>query len=500
MKIRVICGVMLLMNFVSYGDSHTCMHHLSSAWYPTQSVQLRTKLANLYEQARQNYGVNLGGGVIRAVIVPHAGYSYSGEVAASVYRLLQKTAIKRVIILGPSHTILFVGVAVPMCTEFMTPLGALPVDTTALAKLADNPLFSHNNDIFYQEHSVEVELPFIAYSLPAVKIVPLVVGTLSYEQIRKVAHSLASIIDEATLLVVSSDFVHYGQRFGYEPFKGITVGLADYIRKLDSDALVLIQQYQVQQFMKFIDTTHATICGAMPIALMLALIKANVFGQVIPHLVSYASSADKGDDATGRVSYVGLVIASKSSTDTAIPLTEYEKRSLLQSARALLEQAFDHTIARDVLYPIITPSLQAHQGVFVTLRKHGQLRGCIGTFAVDKPLYKTVADMTLATAFHDTRFTPLTRKELNECTITISVLTNPVPIASYSAIVLGKHGIILHHGIKQAVFLPEVPGEFGWDLPATLSELSIKAGLAPQAWRDKEARFEVFETIEWNEL
>src|SRR4029077_19848145 len=117
----------------------------------------------------------------------------------------------------------------------------------------------------------------------------------------------------------------------------------------------------------------------------------------------------------------------------------------------------------------------------------------------DKPLCETVADMAVSAAFHDTRFSPLAHKELAEYSITISVLSAPHPVARYQDIVLGKHGIILHHGSAQAVFLTEVPGEFGWDLPTTLTELSIKAGLPSQAWRDKNARFEVFEAIDFGE-
>ncbi|HSW73822.1 MAG TPA: AmmeMemoRadiSam system protein B, partial [Candidatus Limnocylindria bacterium] len=334
---------------------HTCHSPLSDLWYPHSSAQLRSMLVALYDKAANHYDASVPATAIRAVVVPHAGYAYSGEVAASVYRLLQGSSFKRVIILGPLHTRSFTGIAVPSCTTYATPLGSLSLDTKVLKALSHNALFVYNDALFLQEHSLDVQLPFVYKSMPSCKIVPLLVGTLSYQQIEQTVQALMPYIDATTLVVVSSDFVHYGKRFSYEPFKTQQAGLAESIMHLNAQALHFLPYGTVQDFLQFIDATQATICGALPLAILIALKKAGVFQNGSSHLISYATSADKGDDATGQVSYVGLVLS-----DTGLPrdtelvfLTQYEKKSLLQLARSVIEQAFVKKVPRALLYPII---------------------------------------------------------------------------------------------------------------------------------------------------
>lgn len=493
LKLLCLLGVFCMVPVVgsdSIPRTSVCKPHLSESWYPHDPRVLRQHLEGMYKKAGLEYDAQVDGQAISAAVVPHAGYSYSGVIAASVYRLLAKTSKKRVVILAPSHTASFVGCAVPTCTDYLTPLGSLACDMPAVAALAKSSYCKYDDSVFSQEHSIEVQLPFIRYSLPSCVIVPVIVGSMTQAQVQEVASVLSSIIDDTTLVIVSSDFIHYGRRFGYEPFKDILEGPAEAIRDRDFQAVRLIQEYELQKFMKFIDRTGATICGHVPLALLIALINTQVFGKVSSQLISYASSDQVSDDSTGRVSYCGLVFTRLPARGNNIPvLNANEKKVLTNCARSALEQSFAQEL----------PVLKSHYGVFVTLKKAGQLRGCIGTFATDKPLYKTVGDMALAAAFHDTRFKPLTYQEFAECTITISVLSNPRPIKSYQEIILGTHGIILHQGKKHAVFLPEVPGEFGWDLPTTLKELSIKAGLPADAWRNKTTTFEIFESLEWSE-
>lgn len=504
MKYRFLLCVMLVTLGIVHADISVhqgsgCRTHLSSEWFPAQKNQLEKELNRLFAQAAHQYSAPLNAHSLRALIVPHAGYAYSGEVAASCYRLLSGTSVKRVIVLGPSHFIPLQGIAVPACSGYITPLGTLTVDTQAVQRLAKVPFCTIDTALFQQqEHSLEVQLPFIQHSLPGCSVVPVMVGQLTQAQLRQAATALAAIIDASTVVVVSSDFTHYGKRFAYEPFKD---AVADQIRTLDSQAIQLMQHHELGKFIQFMDATQATICGYKPLALLIAIMDTHVLGAVTSHITAYASSADKGDGSSGRVSYAGVVFTTQPLVSEADkPLfTQYEKKALLVSARAILEQAFVHQIPQRLLYPVISDALNGRYGVFVTLRKHGQLRGCIGTFKTTQPLYKTVADMTLKTAFEDTRFAPLTHKELAECTLTISVLTRSHAIKSYRDIILGKNGIILTQGSFTAVFLPEVAVEQQWDLPTTLTELSVKAGLPPQAWRDPSTTYEVFETVEWSE-
>lgn len=465
-------------------------------WYPTEPAALQRKLDQLYMNAKQNYNAYIPATAIRTIIAPHAGLEYSGTVAASVYRLVQGSHIKRVIILAPSHFDPFNAIAVPSFTHYQLPIGTLKVDNMAVTRLTQSPLFIVRDATFATEHAVEMQLPFVQSSLPNSLIVPLIVGTLTPQQIQTAAHTLAPLIDASTLVVISSDFIHYGKRFAYEPFHD---AIAYRIRQLDSQAIQLIQDHTLKKFLSFFDQTHATICGQYPLAILIALLQAQTLGRCESRLISYATSNDNGTNPTGSVSYVGLAFVHQENTPLQHRFTQYEQHALLTMARSMLKQSFDKKIPYNLLTPILSNNLLLHHSVFVTLRKQGQLRGCIGRITTDKPLYQTVADMTRAAAFDDTRFTPLTHQEVPDVTITISVLSSPRTIKNYHEIQLGKHGIILHHGATQAVFLPEVAIDEHWDLATTLEQLSIKAGLPPRAWKDQKTTFEVFETVEWGQ-
>ncbi len=556
--------------------------HLSSGWYPTDKQTLIKDIDAFDKNAEQKYTAILDPASIKAIIVPHAGYEYSGDVAAAAYRLLQpklgyasknleklalqknqvqkqdqqenssqqanltqsKNQIRRVIILAPSHFSSFIGIALPNFDTYEIPLGNLNIDTDVVQALAKNRLFQvhdHENraydgdmaydgdtanagnmvpdthSIYAKEHAIEVQLPFVYRYIGnngahSVSIVPLIVGSLDTNQIREVADSLSQYIDEHTLVIVSSDFTHYGPRFDYTPF-------SDHqslrVRQLDSGALQKIQHYDLNGFLSYVSRTGATICGRIPIALLLALLERKTWddkqgADTESHLVAYKTSQDvKSSDSSNNhsadfesVSYASLVFTNQqeSPLSTRDQYTEYEKQDLLKYARATLEHIYKPTIAPELLYPIMTNFNQKQGGAFVTLYTKGhELRGCIGRITSKEPIYKTVTAMTRAAALEDSRFSPVTQDELADITISISLLTEPKSIKGYSDIELGKHGIILKNGDNQAVFLPKVAIEFGWDLPTTLTELSKKAGLPADAWQQKDTHFQVFESIDFSE-
>lgn len=471
--------------------------HLAGSWYPGQTQELNTALQTMDANAEHSFGMQAKSGKIKALIVPHAGYQYSGTIAASAYRLLKGARINRVLILAPSHFVAFNGIAIPQFNQYQIPTDTVSIDTNAINMLKNNQLFQENSAAFNPEHSAEIQLPLIHYFLPHAQVVPLIVGQLSKENIDAAAQALTPLINSQTLVVISSDLTHFGPGFGYTPF---TDNILLNVRQLDSTILEKIQQNNRSAYRDIIKQTNATVCGRTPIEILLKMIENGTFGQVITRLVAYGSSAEKSPDLNRLVTYGSLVITQETNNSA---LNKQEKKSLLRYARDTLTQSFNPTVDPALLKPIMTPTLQEPKGVFVTLysKKNGtkSLRGCIGRVAAVTPLHKIVAEMTLASAFNDTRFKPVTQEELSNILIEISVLTPPRPINSYNEIILNKHGIILTVGKSSALFLPRVPQEFGMNFEQTLSELSKKAGLAADAWKSKEAKFQIFESIDFEE-
>ena len=445
---------------------------------------------------------------IKAILVPHAGYDYSGAVASGVYQNLKDYHFDRVVILAPSHHVNFSGIALPGIEYFWykSPLGLMQLDKNLLKKLSlASSLFVCHHQVHELEHAIEVQIPFIQKYCGSCKIVPLLVGDLNFDQVHQTAEILAKFCDTKTLIVVSSDFTHFGKNFGFVPFDhDILVN----IFKLDSMAVKNICNADLQGFQNFLENTGATICGKNPILILLAMLQKKYLGEVASYVIGYDTSAAGELNPEHSVSYVGMVISQQMKDQLPLQdrLTEYEKQFLLQLARTRLQQVVQNPDDRqnsDQYFPgILTPALGEFRGAFVSLyakddvRNSKTLRGCIGLLIADQPLYQTVWEMTKSAALFDTRFMPVQMHELSKLSISISVLTQPKKVSSYHDIRLGIDGVILHHGNAQAVFLPEVALEQGWNLEQTLSALSQKAGLSAHAWRDAQTTFELFQAIE----
>lgn len=500
---------------------------LSAGWYPQDKNELDALLARNFALAAKDFPVRVGADAIRAVIVPHAGYAYSGLCAATVFWTLvgsageKNSGITRVIVLAPSHHLPFDFVALPDFTGYRTALGAIPVDRDAVAKLARSPGFKPFGEVFLTEHSMEIELPFLQKTVASFALVPLIVGAIDKKSIPAIAAALRTIIDDKTLVVVSSDFVHHGKNYGYEKF---TKNIVDQVRQLDSELVSTIVAQAPDRFAEVMQRTKATVCGHDPISILLELLKSSALGELESRLTCYYSSPqierartrDGGVRTSGLfdeiadavagtgVSYVGLIFTTdrRAKLPVADRLTGYEKRALLSLARRSIENAFAPVGKKksdELLYPIASQGMSVPAGAFVTLKKNGELRGCIGSIETQDPLYKTVLGRARDAAFHDSRFTPLTRDELDQVTIDITILEPPVSVPSWKDIVVGKHGVVLKQGFASAVFLPQVATEQGWDRETMLSHLSRKAGLPADAWKDAKTTFRVFEGGEISE-
>lgn len=454
---------------------------------------------------------------ILAIIVPHAGYAFSGETAAFAYEKLANKHFDRVFLLGPSHHVAFKGGALPKESVFGTPLGDLPVDRDQVKELSHFPYFREMPAVHDCEHSLEMQLPFIRKTLGEIKIVPIAIGTLSHEEdIHIIGSILARYIRKGDLVIISSDFTHYGPRFDYQPFKE---NIEDKIKQLDEEAFHCLEKPDLKAFLKFHDRTHDTICGFYPCTILLSILPAKVHGTLLKYRTSQEIMFDPDHNS---VSYMSIVFSADNQNTGwtgKTPVTADEGKLEPADGEALLKIArmsltnhltnkpsnFDQILSEDQ-----TKRFASHCGAFVTLfkkaskvpqspRKDGkELRGCIGYIWPVKSMVDAVADNAISAATCDPRFQPVQIGELPNLQIEISILTPPHPVKSWQDIKLGKDGIIMHKNGKQAVFLPSVAPEFGWDLPQTLTQLSLKAGLGPDDWKDN-ALFDVFQAQSFEE-
>ena len=273
---------------------------LAGTWYPADARELRRQIDGWVDEARQAQAT-----VERpcAVIVPHAGYQYSGRAAAAAYACVGRTAYARVVILAPSHRALFRGAALIDAAAFATPLGTVPVDEPAVAALYQGAWAAIRPDVYRDEHSLEMQLPFLQCVCPGAPVVPVLLGSLEPGDATALAHALGALADRDTLFVVSSDFVHYGRRFAYEPFPATgAAAVAAALREVDMGAIRLVCAGDAAGFEAYVERTGATICGRVPITVFLTL-----HGRRTPGtLLAYYTSLDVTGEYEHSVSYASV--------------------------------------------------------------------------------------------------------------------------------------------------------------------------------------------------
>ncbi len=501
---------------------------LAGSWYPGNAEKLAGEVDGFLEKVDTKE--RLGGLV--ALVSPHAGYRYSGQAAAYGYRQAAGRGFKRVVILAPSHHVSFRGASIPAADFYETPLGLVPVDREAREKLLSYPLFSTRPDAHLREHSLEIQLPFLQRALGDFLLVPVVFSNLAEEDYAAVAEALRPLIDRKdvkTLLVASSDFTHYGRRFGYYPFKATSDDeLREKLKALDMGAVEPMLALDGPGFRSYQRKTGATICGRVPIAVLLEILTPRK-SELKATLLKYYTSLDVTGDASSTVSYVSAAFykggsgpptpyspassakeggldkkeaAAKKREDpppTPTPLRTIgaaERRTLLKLARDTVRMYVNRRETPDLGDYDITPRLKEIQGAFVTLNDpRGRLRGCIGHIVGRKPLAETVLENAVSAAVRDRRFSPVRPEEVAGLAIEISAMSPLEKVSGAEEIVLGVHGVVLRKGYKRSVYLPQVATETGWSKEKFLRRLSMKAGLSPDAWKTAELqvfRAEVF--------
>jgi MEMO1 family protein len=435
------------------------------------------------------------------IVVPHAGYIYSGQICADGYNQVRSGAYEVVIVFGTNHTTPDLRkIALYPGAGFRTPLGTVPLDEELVATLiATSPDCKADKAPHVREHSIEVQIPFIQFLFPRAKIVPAVVGMADVALYTRFGAVLAKVLKgKKTLIVASSDLSHYPSAADAEIVDRKTLVA---VASLDPTVLHSTIQAQMARRIRGLDTCA---CGEAPIMAAMAAVKA--LGAKGGRVVSYANSGDVPIGDRERVVGYGAVVfttglemdqaASEKPVAADQPLSPTDKKALLAFARETISGYLTTQMVplpRGFSHAALEP-----RGVFVTLKKRGNLRGCIGRMVPDRPLATLVGAMALQAAFEDPRFRPVTAQELSDLEIEISVLTPMKPVPGPEAIVVGRDGVLLQKGGRSAVFLPQVAPEQGWGRDEMLDNLSQKAGLSASAWREG-TQFSTFQALVFGE-
>jgi AmmeMemoRadiSam system protein B/AmmeMemoRadiSam system protein A len=453
----------------------------SGQFYPGSKNELSDMIMKYLENSKK---VDCRENIV-ALLAPHAGYVYSGQVAANAYRQVQGLDFDAVIIIGSSHTMHFKGASIGDWTAYKTPLGNAAIDIKLANQLKSATSLISSIPVAHQnEHSVEVHIPFIQIVLPQTPIVPMIVGQLSYNQCKTIAKAIASSSKgRRILLIASSDMSHYP---AYNDAVTVDTKMLDVIKEYKPQNILQANNKLLSQN---IPELSCTLCGMY--ALITVMLAANELGSNNITLLPYSNSGDISGMKEKVVGYGAVVFSHDEAKKTErggilndINFSREEKRQLFRIARESILAALKKETPP--VFKITESNLQLKRGVFITLTNRGKLRGCIGNFAQDFPVYEIVSKMAVAASTQDYRFmyNPVTIQEMEEIEIKISILSELKKISSVEEIEVGKHGIWITQGSRSGTYLPEVATEMDWSKTEFLSHCCAeKAGLAPDAWK-----------------
>ncbi len=437
---------------------------VAGTFYPSDEKTLTT-MVNSFLAAAENKQVD---GKLIALISPHAGYQFSGHVAAYAYKHLAGREINTVILIGPSHHVAFNGASVYARGSMRTPLGKIKInEEIARSLINEKANVSFYPQAFEKEHSLEVQLPFLQQTLKKFKIVPILISSPTRESFEFLTGKLIEILkeDDKTIIIASTDLSHYHD---YET-----------AIKMDRKIIDAVERMSLEDVEGQLMTGEGEMCGGYPVIFTMTV--ARGVGATNGLIYKYANSGDVTNDKGRVVGYAAIGLFKTA-------LTKAEKDELLSLAKSTIINYVMHGKVLEI--DVKDSRLKANSATFVTLNRHGNLRGCIGNIQPVMPLYKSVIRNAIAASSKDYRFSPVSKEEVKDMEIEISILSPFEPLKDIRNIEIGKHGLFLVKGQNSGLLLPQVAAEFKWDKNTFLENLSLKAGLPKDAW--KSARLYVF--------
>ncbi len=485
---------------------------VAGQFYPGDPDRLRADIMEYLKDA-PDYDVK---GRLFALISPHAGYVYSGHVAACGYSLLEPGQFDTVVVISPSHVEYFPYSSVYSGDSYITPLGKIAIDKELSEKIAASSDLIRIGTTGHAtlrggrgEHSLEVQLPFLQVSLGEFKLVAIVMGDQSPAEIDALGSAIGkALAGKSALIVASTDLSHFHSSAA--------------AWTLDHIFIQLIEDYDIEGLKKALASKETEACGGGPVAA--AMIAARALGSSRCEILKYADSGDVSGDKSQVVGYVSAALlgddprgkngaATREKNDALREDSDRQGNptgSVRSGSGTVKEVELDRDdqifllgYARSVIEGVLTgkkietvkpknPVFMEKRGAFVTLKKNGQLRGCIGYIDAFKPLLETIREMAEAAAFKDYRFPPITLGEVDQIQIEISILSPIREITDPSEIVVGRDGIIITRGSNRGLLLPQVAVEWGWNREKFLDQTCVKAGVAPDAWKKPGTKIEIF--------
>ena len=450
--------------------------YAAGKFYTADSTQLVQTLKELFAKAENHNLKN-----VLAAISPHAGYQYSGLVAATAFKQINPgKKFDNIFVIGSSHTMYLNGASIYNAGDYITPLGKIEVNIKLANKLINaNKYISFVPEAHTREHIIENQLPFIQYYFKnPVKIVPIVIGTNDEKKLKSIAETLKPYLNENNLFVISSDFSHYPH---YEDARKADSTTAKGIISNDPEKFINAIEHNDRQHYPGLVTSA---CSNTSILMLLYITSSLEDVKYVPLKYMNSGDVDFGDK-NRVVGYFAIALEKEAAETVHDFLSAGDKKKLLEIARKTIETYLETGKKYKVDTSGLSPALKVHTGAFVTLNQNHNLRGCIGRFMADEPLYKVVQDMAIAAAVSDPRFPPVKPVEMDKTDIEISVLTPLKKINSIDEIKLGRDGIYIVKDGQSGTFLPQVATETGWTLEEFLGHCSRdKAGLGWNGWKD----------------
>ncbi len=450
-------------------------------FYSDNPTELRSMIKSFFSEAilrKENQTA--------AIISPHAGYLFSGQVAANAFNQVDPDrSFDNVFIIASSHQVAFSGASIYNLGDYVTPLGKVPVNIKLANQLIENsPLFMFHPEADKYEHSLEVQVPFLQVHLKkAFQLVPIVLGTQSAESCKKIAEALKPWFNDRNLFVISSDFAHYP---GYEEARAADQATCNAIVKNDPEIFItFLESYKKKK----IPNLATNCCGWTSVLTLLNLTSGNPDYTYTP--LFYQNSGDsRYGDKKQVVGYWAITITrtgGDAREGADFYFSDQDKIRLLEIARSTVNGYIRNKKVPEVDPTGLSKNMKLQTGAFVTLKKKGALRGCIGRFTANIPLYQVIQEMAVASATQDYRFSPVQFNEVDGLEIEISVLSPMKRISDIRELKLGRDGIYIKKGSAAGTFLPQVATETGWTKEEFLGHCARdKAGIGWDGWKDAE--------------